>query len=61
MSTIISLRIWHGHGVAIEQGDEFMAHQAGFRPTSPNQSNSALLGIGFNSTEMLARDSQQDA
>jgi len=31
-----------------------MARQAGFRP---NSSASALVGIGFNSTEMLARNS----
>lgn len=54
---ISPLDILHGHGASIEQGNEFMAHKTGFTPTSLN---SALLGAGFKSVGMLARESQLD-
>ena len=54
---ISPLDILHGHGASIEQGNEFMAHKTGFTPKSLN---AALLGAGFKSVAMLARETQLD-
>ena len=54
---ISPLDILHGHGASIEQGNEFMTHKTGFTPKSLN---AALLGAGFKSVAMLARETQLD-
>ena len=54
---ISPLDILYGHGAAIKQENEFMAHKTGFTPKSLN---SALLGAGFKSIGMMARDSHLD-
>ena len=53
LGPISPLDILHGHGAAIEQGNEFMAHKTGFTPKSLN---AALLDAGFKSIGMVARD-----
>ena len=53
LGPISPLDILHGHGAAIEQGNEFMAHKTGFTPKS---FNAALLDAGFKSIGMVARD-----
>jgi len=54
---ISPLDILHGLGASIEQGNEFMAHKTGFTPKSLQ---AALLGAGFKSFGILARETQLD-
>ncbi len=54
---IAPMDILFGHGASIEGGNEFMAHKCGFTPKSLQ---AALLGAGFKSVAMVARDANFD-
>ncbi|NQU58184.1 MAG: methyltransferase domain-containing protein [Rhodospirillales bacterium] len=46
-----------GHGAAIADGNEYMAHKCGFTPKSLQE---ALLAAGFKGVAMIARDTNFD-